>query len=56
MALTELVRSLLYGVQPIDPITLIGGAGVLVVAALSAVYLPARRAATVDPMTAVRHE
>ncbi len=56
LALTELVRSLLYGVQPIDPITLIGGAGVLVVAALSAVYLPARRAATVDPMTAVRHE
>lgn len=56
LALTELVRSLLYGVEPIDPLTLAAGTGVLIAAALSAVYLPARRAATVDPMTAVRHE
>jgi predicted permease len=56
LALTELVRSLLYGVEPIDPLTFVGGTGVLIAAALSAVYLPARRAATVDPMTAVRHE
>ena len=55
-ALTELVRGLLYGVEPTDPLTLAAGAGVLVVAALSAAYLPARRAATVDPMTALRHE
>jgi hypothetical protein len=56
LALTELVQSLLYGVEPIDPLTLAGGTGVLIAAAMSAVYLPARRAATVDPMTAVRHE
>jgi predicted permease len=56
LALTELVRSLLYGVEPIDPLTLLGGIGVLLAAAISAVYLPARRAATVDPMEAVRHD
>jgi predicted permease len=56
LALTELVRSLLYGVEPIDPLTLVVGTAVFVAAALSAVYLPARRAAAVDPMTAVRHE
>jgi putative ABC transport system permease protein len=56
LALTELVGSLLYGVEPMDPLTLAAGTCVLVLAALSAVYLPARRAATVDPMTAVRHE
>ncbi|MGD2152796.1 MAG: ADOP family duplicated permease [Gemmatimonadales bacterium] len=56
LALTGLVRSLLYGVEPIDPLTLAAGTTVLILAALSAVYLPARRAATVDPMTAMRHE
>jgi putative ABC transport system permease protein len=55
-ALAGLVRSLLYGVEPTDPFTLAGGAGILVVAALSAAYLPARRAATIDPMKALRHE
>ncbi|UCC71006.1 MAG: ABC transporter permease [Gemmatimonadota bacterium] len=56
LALTELVRTLLYGVEPVDPLTLAAGTGVLIAAALSAAYIPARRAATVDPMTAVRHE
>jgi ABC-type antimicrobial peptide transport system permease subunit len=55
-ALAGLVRSLLYGVEPTDPFTLSAGAGILVVAALSAAYIPARRAATVDPMKALRHE
>ncbi len=55
-AMTGLVRSLLFGVEPTDPVSLISGAGVLVLAALSAAYLPARRAATVDPVEALRIE
>ncbi len=55
-ALTGLVRSLLFGVEPSDPITLAGGAGSLVAAALLAAYLPARRAARVEPMKALRQE
>ena len=55
-ALTGLVRSLLFGVEPTDPFTLASGAVVIVVAALAASYLPARRAATVEPVTALRHE
>ena len=54
--LTGLMRSLLYGVEPTDPITLVTGTVVLVVAALTAAYVPARRAATVDPMKALRHD
>jgi predicted permease len=55
-AMTGLVRSLLFGVEPTDPVSLAAGAGVLVLAALSAAYLPARRAATVDPVEALRAE
>ena len=49
-------RSLLYGLEPGDPLTL--GVAVLLIAtvALAASYLPARRAATLDPMTALRNE
>ncbi len=56
LAATGLVRGLLFGVEPIDPLSLVVGTVVLVVAALSAAYLPARRAATVDPMIALRLE
>jgi ABC-type antimicrobial peptide transport system permease subunit len=55
LALTGLVRGLLHGVEPNDPLTLAAGTGVLLAAAVSAAYLPARRAATVDPMKALRH-
>jgi ABC-type antimicrobial peptide transport system permease subunit len=55
-ALTELVRSLLFGVEPTDPATLAGGAGVIVAAALAAAYIPARRATQIEPVTALRHE
>lgn len=55
-AVTGLVRGLLFGVAPNDPITLVAGTGVLVLAALTAAYLPARRAATVDPVAALRQE
>lgn len=56
LALTELMRSLLYGVEPTDPFILAGGVAVLVVATLAAAYLPARRAAALEPTTALHHE
>ena len=56
MAMTGLVRSLLYGVEPTDPIALVGGAGVLVSAALVAAWIPTRRATRVEPMVALRSE
>jgi ABC-type antimicrobial peptide transport system permease subunit len=53
-AATQLVGAFLYGVRPDDPPTL-GSAAAAAIAALAA-YLPARRAAMVDPMTALREE
>jgi putative ABC transport system permease protein len=54
--LTRFLRSLLFGVEPLDPATLAISACVLLASALLASYLPARRAATVDPIVALRHE
>jgi predicted permease len=56
MALTRLVKSMLYGVQPWDPVTMAGGALLLLAMALAASWIPARRAAGVQPMEALRHE
>ncbi|HEU0367655.1 MAG TPA: ABC transporter permease, partial [Candidatus Acidoferrum sp.] len=55
-ALTRAVKSLLFGVTPNDPATFLGVAAVLATAALAACYLPARRAARVDPLRALRTE
>ncbi len=55
-AMTGLVRGLLYGVEPTDPLSLASGACILLAATLLAAYLPARRAARVDPVQALRHE
>jgi predicted permease len=56
LALANLVRSQLFGLNPRDPLTFIGSAVLLTLAAGLAGFLPALRASRVDPTTTLRHE
>ncbi len=56
LAVMRYLGSMLYGVNPTDPATLIAVDVLLLIVALAACYIPARRAMRVDPMVALRHD
>jgi predicted permease len=56
LGLTRLVRTMLYGIEPNDPLSLLCGVAVLLAVALVASWIPALRASRVQPMEALRHE
>lgn len=56
LALGRVVRSLLFGIKPMDPATFVSMAILLMIVSLLACYVPARRAMRIEPMEALRHE
>ncbi|MHC4565606.1 MAG: ABC transporter permease [Planctomycetota bacterium] len=56
LALVRVIRFVFYGIEPHDPLTIIGTVVIIVTVAVLAAWIPARRAARVDPMVALRYE
>ena len=56
VGVSQLLRTLLFDVQPRDPVTFAGVAAVLVTTGLLACVVPARRATRVDPLVALRNQ
>jgi ABC-type lipoprotein release transport system permease subunit len=56
IGLSRLLNTLLYGVHPTDPVVLCAVSALLLTVALLATFLPARRAAKLDPIRTLRHE
>jgi predicted permease len=56
LAVTQLMRSVFFGIKPYDPLTVTGSVALLLAIAVLAAWIPARRAAKTDPMEALRYE
>jgi ABC-type antimicrobial peptide transport system permease subunit len=56
LAVNQVISTLLFGIEPTDPVTIAGVVGAIAAVALLACYLPARRATLVDPMLVLRNE
>lgn len=56
IALSSLLQAQLFGVEPFDPATMLGAAALFVAIGLAACFAPARRAASIEPVEALKGE